>query len=203
MHVAQRPASLGLGFRDPTRALQLSDGKWYVGVGSGFGGDNPTKTSPSGGTGCLAWMQASNSSLMEFEYVGCLLTRNKTQGSIGGIGVEWSNNSRSAPFFECPDIFPIGSGTKYMAIASLNAAQNEYFVGEIRNNSFQVESSGLLDFGQYYAARSGSGWAQSRTERRVLFGDTGWKLQVSIASVLRPTPVFGTRGSSSFLEIWA
>ena len=35
-----KPASLGVGFRDPARALRMEDGSFYVGVGSGFGGEN-------------------------------------------------------------------------------------------------------------------------------------------------------------------
>ena len=180
VQVASRPKALGLGLRDPTRAIELN-GRFYVGVGSGFGGDNPTKfkfkTSPSHGTGCLAWMQASNSSLLAFQYAGCLLTRITTLGSIGGSGVAWSPRASGSPF-ECPNIFPIGTtGNRFMAIANLNAAQNEFWIGTIEDNRFDVESAGLLDFGQYYAARSGSGvGAQSRSERRVLFGDTSWKL---------------------------
>ena len=33
---------------------------------------------------------------------------------------------------------------------------NEWFVGSIRNNTFHTAARGLLDYGQYYAARSGT-----------------------------------------------
>ena len=92
VHVATRPPELDAGFRDPARALLLN-GSWFVGVGSGFGaGDN--STSPSKGTGCLAWMKASNASLSSFEYKGCLLEVNSTTGSIDGKTVAWHEGSQ-------------------------------------------------------------------------------------------------------------
>ena len=44
----------------------------------------------------------------------------------------------------------------HTALASVNAAQNEYFVGTISGNKFTVEQRSLLDYGQCYAARTGS-----------------------------------------------
>ncbi len=75
------------------------------------------------------------------------------------------------------DIFPLGD--KYMAIASLynwgagGYFTNEWFLGTITNNKFAVEDRGLLDYGQYYAARTGSE-VQAPDGRRVLFSATGW-----------------------------
>ena len=79
--VAKNPG-LGAGFRDPMRALKMADGAWYVGVGTGFGGENPTTGLPGTGTGCLAWMRATNSSLTEFTFAGCLLNNTHTDGHI-------------------------------------------------------------------------------------------------------------------------
>jgi sucrose-6-phosphate hydrolase SacC (GH32 family) len=79
--VAKNPG-LGAGFRDPSRALLMQDGSWYVGVGTGFGGENPKTGLPGSGTGCLAWMKAKNGSLSEFEFVGCLLNNTHTDGHI-------------------------------------------------------------------------------------------------------------------------
>ena len=50
---------------------------------------------------------------------------------------------------------------------------NEWFLGTVTDNKFIVEDRGLLDYGQYYAARSGSE-AQAPNGRRVLFSATGW-----------------------------
>ena len=77
-------------------------------------------------------------------------------------------------------MFPLGSTGKYVAMASLyNWAEggyytNEWFLGTIKDSkTFVLEDRGLLDFGQYYAARTGSE-DQSPTGRRVLFSATGW-----------------------------
>ena len=66
-----------------------------------------------------------------------------------------------------------------MALASLynwgagGYFTNEWFLGTVTDNKFIVEDRGLLDYGQYYAARSGSE-AQAPNGRRVLFSATGW-----------------------------
>eukprot|EP01048_Picozoa_sp_COSAG05_P018321 COSAG05_NODE_2660_length_2792_cov_9.680042_1_plen_408_part_10 len=116
-----KPASLGKGMRDPARALQMPDGHWYVGAGSGFGGTGPnanTKTGlPDSGTGCLAWFRAKDASLSSLDYVGCLLENNHTSGHIDPETVAWKNQDKVAAFFECPDVFPLGD--KYVAMASL------------------------------------------------------------------------------------
>lgn len=173
-----KPDSLGVGFRDPSRALQMSDGFLYVGVGSGYGGENNSTGLPGSGTGCLAWFRARSPGLSAFEYVGCLMTNNHTTGHIDPTTVAWQEDDRVAAFVECPDVFPLGD--KHVLIASLynwkagGYYTNEYWVGSIVNNTrFVTEQRGLLDFGQYYAARTGS-QNQSPTERRVLFSATGW-----------------------------
>ena len=60
-----------VGFRDPSRAVPMADGKLYVGVGSGFGGTGPTSNEKSGtpgsGTGCLAWLASDNEELLQYE----------------------------------------------------------------------------------------------------------------------------------------
>jgi sucrose-6-phosphate hydrolase SacC (GH32 family) len=177
-----KPDSLGKGMRDPARALQMPDGHWYVGAGSGFGGTGPnanTKTGlPDSGTGCLAWFRAKDASLSSLEYVGCLLENNHTTGHIDPGTVAWKNQDMVAAFFECPDVFPLGD--KYVAMASLynwhagGYFTNEFFLGTITDNKFKVEDRGLLDYGQYYAARTGGGVPQSPNGRRVLFSATGW-----------------------------
>ena len=93
-----KPDSLGKGMRDPARALQMPDGHWYVGAGSGYGGTGPnanTKTGlPDSGTGCLAWFRAKDASLSSLEYVGCLLENNHTTGYIDPGTVSWKNQDR-------------------------------------------------------------------------------------------------------------
>ena len=177
-----KPASLGKGMRDPARALRMPDGHWYIGAGSGFGGTGPnanTKTGiPDSGTGCLAWFRAKDASLSSLEYVGCLLENNHTTGHIDPVTVAWNSTDMVAAFVECPDVFPLGD--KYVALASLynwhagGYFTNEWFLGTITDNKFRVEDRGLLDYGQYYAARTGAGVPQSPNGRRVLFSSTGW-----------------------------
>lgn len=149
-----------------------------MGVGSGHGGDNAKTGLPASGTGCLAWMKATNDSLRHFDFVGCLLENNHTDGFIDPGTVAWNPQQRTAAFVECPDVFPLGD--KFVAMASLynwhagGYFVNSYFVGQIVDNKFQVESRGPLDYGQYYAARTGTGLVQSGDSRRVLFSATGW-----------------------------
>ena len=88
-------------------------------------------------------------------------------------------------------MFPLGSTGKYVAMASLyNWAEggyytNEWFLGTIKDSkTFVLEDRGLLDFGQYYAARTGSE-DQSPTGRRVLFSATGWHNPPGERSFLR------------------
>ncbi len=40
---------------------------------------------------------------------------------------------------------------------------------------FSPEQVGVLDYGNGYAAKSGSAWVQSGGARRLLFGFTGWQ----------------------------
>ena len=82
----------------------------------------------------------------------------------------------------------MGSTGKYVAIASLYNWEaggyytNEWFLGTIDDSkTFKLEDRGLLDYGQYYAARTGSE-DQSPTGRRVLFSATGWHNPPGMAS---------------------
>jgi len=178
--VCPKPATLGLGFRDPSRAVKLRDGQWYVGVGSGFGGENNSTRTPTTGTGCLAWFRASSGTLEDFSYLGCLLEINETLGHIEPSAVSWSPESRSVAFLECPDVFTMGDSVVIIA-SFFNWADgiytDEYFLGTIADDarSFQVQERRLLDYGQFYAARTGTASVTTTQDgRRVLFGATGW-----------------------------
>ena len=61
---------------------------------------------------------------------------------------------------------------KTVVLASLFAT-DQWFVGTLNPtaNSFITESIGMLDYGNYYAARTGS---SANGDRRVLFAFTGW-----------------------------
>jgi len=192
-HATDSPRpKVGIGFRDPTRAVKVpaGDASWYVGVGSGFGGANNSTALPGSGTGCLAWMKATNASLVEFEFAGCLIENNHTTGHIDPGTVSWQDQDMASAFFECPDVFPLDRlpGAGMVAIASFyNWAEggyftNEWFVGQIDSadsKTWTTTKRGLLDYGQYYSARTGTtgdlpGGSQEPTARRVIFGATGW-----------------------------
>ena len=190
---------VGVGFRDPTRALKIDgDENWYVGVGSGFGGENNSTSLPGTGTGCLAWMRStSKGNLSSFEFAGCLLENNHTTGHMNPSTVSWQDDDKPVAFFECPDVFSLSSSEESSSSSSSSSSftqvvilasfynwkkgayfTNEWFTGSITNNTFQTSLRGLLDYGQYYAARSGTtGDVPSQNladSRRVLFGATGW-----------------------------
>ena len=125
---------LGIGFRDPHRAIKLPDDNWYMGVGTGYGGTNPETQLPTSGTGCLAWMRATDESLSELTFQGCLLENNVTSGHINPGTLEYVEESEDVAFFECPDVFPLGDDKSFVAVASFynwDSAKslNEYFVG--------------------------------------------------------------------------
>ena len=121
-HTSTAPSlpSLGMGFRDPNRAVKMPDGAWYVAVGSGHGGTNNVTTAPTSGTGCVAWMRATDSTLTNFTFVGCLLEITHMTGHIDGKDhgtVVWRDEDAAVSFVECPDVFPMGD--KWVALVSL------------------------------------------------------------------------------------
>jgi len=96
-----------------------------------------------------------------------------TLGQIDPSTVVWSEINTTAWMMECPDLFPLGN--KWMAIASLFVT-NQWFIGHMMGNppQFIVENTGLLDFGNTYAAKSGSDFANSANSRHILFAFDGY-----------------------------
>ena len=101
-------------------------------------------------------------------------------GRIESHRYGWDPRNEPVNFIECPDVFPLGDEGLFVALGSFNNfnpkmyngttfQNNEYWVGSIHNNTFLPAYRGVLDFGMYYAARSGStaGVTQSPTARRV------------------------------------
>ena len=74
---------------------------------------------------------------------------------------------------ECPDLFPLGD--KWVLVGSLYKT-NQWWVGTIAGNPprFTPEQVGILDYGNGYAAKTGTTWVQSGDARRLVFGFTGW-----------------------------
>lgn len=155
------PARINTGYRDPVRAFQYN-GKWYVGVGCG--------NKDQGAQFCL--FEADDDTLANFTDRGSLYTTNVTFGEVDN-NIVWQPNNVSANMMECPDLFPLGD--KYVLIGSLYKT-NQWWVGTLSGDPprFQPERVGILDYGNGYAAKTGSEWVQSGSSRRLVFGFTGW-----------------------------
>ena len=156
------PSRINTGYRDPVRAFELA-GKWYVGVGCG--------SREAGAQFCL--FEADDDTLLNFTDRGSLFTTNVTFGHTDG-NIVWQPNNASANMMECPDLFPLGD--KWVLIGSLYTT-NQWWVGTLDGDPprFTPERVGILDYGNGYAAKTGSSWAQSASSRRLSFGFTGWK----------------------------
>jgi beta-fructofuranosidase len=75
---------------------------------------------------------------------------------------------------ECPDLFPLGD--KWVLIGSLYKT-NQWWVGTLSGDPprFTPERVGILDYGNGYAAKTGSEMIQTGSSRRLVFGFTGWQ----------------------------
>jgi beta-fructofuranosidase len=176
------PARIDAGFRDPTRAFQYpptdsrgsNDGlsKWYVGVGCG--------SNARGAQFCL--FEADDDTLMNFTDRGSLFTTNTTFGSVNQTSIVWTPNNVSANMIECPDLFPLadsadgGNISTWVLLGSLYKT-NQWWVGTMSGDPprFTPQRVGILDYGQGYAAKTGSTIVQGPRSRRVMFSFTGWQ----------------------------
>jgi sucrose-6-phosphate hydrolase SacC (GH32 family) len=101
-------------FRDPSRAVQLADGHWYMAVGSDTGDSARRNTSnPAGfaqdGTAALRLFRASDDSLMNWTSVGVPWVQQRTQGWVNYTLAEWNATGvEPPPFLECPDLYRVG-----------------------------------------------------------------------------------------------
>ena len=157
------PARINAGFRDPVRAFEYND-KWFVRVGCG-------STTPAMAQFCL--FEAHDDTLMNFTDQGALYATNETFGYVDG-NIVWQPNNVSANMMECPDLFPLGD--KWVLIGSLYKT-NQWWVGTLSGSPprFTPEKVGILDYGNGYAAKTGTTWIQSGSSRRLVFGFTGWQ----------------------------
>ena len=161
------PARINTGYRDPVRAFEYS-GKWYVGVGCG--------SREAGAQFCL--FEASDDTLANFTDRGSLYTTNVTFGQVDR-DIVWRPTNTSANMMECPDLFPLGN--KHVLIGSLYKT-NQWWVGTLSGEPprFTPERVGIMDYGNGYAAKSGSTWVQSGRSRRLVFGFTGWQVALAL-----------------------
>ena len=117
--VITAPAMAGSNFRDPLRAFQWTDGKWYVGVGC----NNQSKSAD------LCLFQAADDTLSSFSFVGPMFTAYETYGQMDG-DIVWRNVSVGATMMECPDVFALGDASTFMLIGSLYST-NQWWIGSV------------------------------------------------------------------------
>jgi hypothetical protein len=123
-------------FRDSGRALRLSDGEWYVAVGSDAGtqpgnacnGSLP-RNMTTDGPAALRLYRATNGSLSEFVPLGLAHIENTTLGFVRSSTAEWTAEPWvTPPFMECPDVFNVLGGKRQVFIASYGACDMPVFL---------------------------------------------------------------------------
>ena len=106
-HGNKWPVGLDGNFMDPSRAVKLSDGSWYIVCGAGCMG--ACKSPRDDGKVGVPWFRAHDSSLKSFELAGYLLNVSSSLGKLSSN--QWSNDSLPCHFQACPDVFPLVSRT--------------------------------------------------------------------------------------------
>jgi beta-fructofuranosidase len=139
--IAAPPAGAGAGWRDP-KVWRQDDGSYRLVVGSG---DDAT------GLGSVQIYRSSD--LVGWEHLGVLFAGDGTNGRM----------------WECPDLFPLGSG-KWGLLVSVNDAGRQQvlaFVGTFTDERFHPETAATLDEGtDFYAAQTFA----APDGRRIAFG---------------------------------
>ncbi|WP_121820597.1 GH32 C-terminal domain-containing protein [Halostella salina] len=139
-----------------------ADGEWHHLIGAGVEG--------VGGTALLY----RGDTLRDWEYVGPVLT-----GDWDGAGDVW----------ECPELLDFGD-TQLLHVS--NYEDVLYFLGEFDGETFERESTGLLDHGDFYAPQSTTdddgrvltwGWVMEAREGPAQW-NAGWSGALSLPRVL-------------------
>jgi hypothetical protein len=178
------PDGLNGNFMDPSRAVRLRDGRWYITCGAGCMG--ACKSPRDDGKVGVPWFRATNASLLEFELAGYLFNVTSSLGSLHSN--TWLPSSLPCHFQACPDVFPLGEDPElFVFISSVYPAwTNEWWIGKIKEGlghfdepAFQpiAGAHGVLDYGGVYAAKTGADQVvdQRESTRRVMFSSTGWQ----------------------------
>lgn len=167
--------------QDPSRAVQLHDGHWYV------AGACDVSTEYT----AICLFRATDSTLSKLEpagsSTGIFFKIPSTLGAIDSQGV-FHNISYPLQGLDagCPDLFPCGE--KMCLIVTYGGPpgrpgpndhshmQDQWWSGTIDETTMQFipEETGLLDYGNLFAAKTGSVENQAGTSRRVVFGFPGW-----------------------------
>jgi beta-fructofuranosidase len=135
------------GFRDP--AVWKEGDTWLMAIGSGLAG--------KGG----AVLLYESKDLRQWNYLHPLVTgRMRADGGKDG---KVKDPVDSGEMWECPDFFPLES--KHLLIISTERIV-KYMLGRYADRKFQPETSGVMDFGSYYAART----MTNTGARRILWG---------------------------------
>ena len=198
------PSRIAAGsFRDPMRAFQF-EGSWYIGVGCGnsvhvVGGgaevclfkakDDTLASFTDAGTvftvnetfgsfdGNVVWNRTRNVSLnmMEcpdlFQVSTCGRRDGGSSGGGGGSDSGGGSGGRGGGGGG-------NSSSTWVLFGSMahSGGPNQWWTGSLAGTPprFTPNNVGLLDFGNGYAAKSGSTLVQTSSSRRVVFGFTGW-----------------------------
>lgn len=129
--IAMPPAGMQVaGFRDP--CVWREGAEWLLALGSGIRG-----------RGGMVLLYRSPD-LRRWTYLHPLLQgQAEMKPAVNPVD--------SGEMWECPDFFPLG-GRHVLLIST--AGKVRWHVGKYEQRKFQVEKSGVVDFGAYYAARS-------------------------------------------------
>lgn len=108
------PVGLDGNFMDPSRAVRLSDGSWYVVCGAGCMGacQSPRDDGKVG----VPWFRATDSTLSNFELAGYLQNVTSSLGKLSSN--QWSNETVPCHFQACPDVFPLGEDPELFVVIS-------------------------------------------------------------------------------------
>lgn len=142
--IAAPPAGLEVaGFRDP--AVWKEGDRWLMALGSGFRG--------KGG----AILLYESKDLRHWSYQHPLVTGRMQAGASAKDPVD------SGEMWECPDFFRLGD--RHLLIVSTERTV-KYLLGGYADRHFQPDTTGGIDYGSYYAARS----MTDKGGRRILWG---------------------------------
>ena len=142
--IAAPPAGLEVtGFRDP--AVWPEGDTWLMALGSGFRG--------KGG----AVLLYESKDLRHWSYLHPLATGRMRTGANAKDPVD------SGEMWECPDFFPLDG--KHLLIVSTERVV-KYLLGGYADRRFHAETTGGIDYGSYYAART----MANTGGRRILWG---------------------------------
>ena len=174
-------------FRDPSRAVRLADGSWYLAVGSDDGsGSSPGLTTD--GVAALRLYRASTTSLCGlWEDEGAIYVVNATLGYVNWTLGEFTPRPVARPpYMECPDLYEqdgvlvlISSfevmGTSSGFAQGEGGMSAEWRTGTILRGGggrlqFATRRAGVLDHGAFYAMKTAASAVSPAVGRRLLFG---------------------------------